>query len=127
MRSRFDGNGHGGTQPTELLFHKIKIRAGLHEPRLSLDQEPGTQSMQALNLAASQGYQNVTVYYAMFNGNGKPRNTSDFNVVGVLGNYVDRDKQMCSIANYGLAIWDGKSRGTAANIQRVKRTKVIFV
>ncbi|MTJ14748.1 hypothetical protein FJR11_19635 [Anabaena sp. UHCC 0187] len=74
----------------------------------------------------SQGYQNVTVYYAMFNGNGKPRNTSGFNVVGVLGNYVDRDKQMCSIADYGLAIWDGKSRGTAANIQRVQRTKVIL-
>lgn len=74
----------------------------------------------------SKNYQNVTVYYAAFNGNGKPRNTNGFNVVGVLGNYVDRDKQMCAIANYGLAIWDGKSRGTAANIQRVQRTKVIF-
>ena len=62
----------------------------------------------------------------MFNGNGKPRNTNGFNIVGVLGNYVDRDKQMCNIADYGLAIWDGKSRGTAANIQRVKRTKVIL-
>jgi hypothetical protein len=23
---------------------------------------------------------------------------------------------MCSIADYGLAIWDGKSKGTAANL-----------
>jgi adenine-specific DNA-methyltransferase len=86
---------------------------------------PGVD-VQVQQYLKSQGYQNVTVYYAMFNSNGKPRNTSGFNVVGVRGNYVDRDKQMCSIANYGLAIWDGKSKGTAANIQRVPRTRVIL-
>ena len=34
---------------------------------------------------------------------------------------------MCSIADYGLAIWDGKSKGTAANIQRVKLSRKIVV
>ncbi|WP_174783431.1 hypothetical protein [Dolichospermum sp. UHCC 0352] len=75
----------------------------------------------------SQNYQNVTVYYAIFDGNGKPQNSSGFKTVGVPGNYVDRDKQMCSIADYGLAIWDGKSKGTAANIQRVKLSRKIVV
>ncbi len=75
----------------------------------------------------SQGYQNVTVYYAMFDGVASPRNSNGFATVGIPGNYVDRDKQMCKIAVYGLAIWDSKSKGTAANIQRVQLTKVILV
>jgi hypothetical protein len=32
---------------------------------------------------------------------------------------------MSKVATYGLAIWDGKSRGTLANIKRVPKTKVI--
>ena len=95
------------------------------EFKVIIGDAPGVD-VQVQQYLKSQGYQNVTVYYAMFNGNGKPRNTNGFNVVGVLGNYVNRDKQMCKIANYGLAIWDGKSQGTAANILRVQRTKVIF-
>ncbi|RUS92287.1 hypothetical protein [Trichormus variabilis] len=95
------------------------------EFKVILGDAPGVDNLVQQYLK-SQGYQNVTVYYAMFNGNGKPRNSNGFKTVGVYGNYVDRDQQMCAIANYGLAIWDGKSRGTAANIQRVKRTKVIF-
>lgn len=95
------------------------------EFKVIIGDAPGVD-VQVQQYLKSQGYQNVTVYYAMFNGNGKPRNTNGFNIVGVLGNYVNRDKQMCKIANYGLAIWDGKSQGTAANIQRVSRTKVIL-
>ena len=95
------------------------------EFKVIIGDAPGVD-VQVQQYLQSQTYQNVTVYYAMFNGNGKPRNTHGVNVVGVLGNYVNRDKQMCKIANYGLAIWDGKSQGTAANILRVQRTKVIF-
>ena len=34
---------------------------------------------------------------------------------------------MCTIADYGLAIWDGKSKGTKANIERVAKTKVVLL
>lgn len=74
-----------------------------------------------------KGYEKVTVYYAMFNGLGCPRNSNDYPTVGVAGNYVDRDTELCAIANYGLAIWDGRSKGTRDNIVKVKRTKVIAV
>ncbi|WP_199328314.1 hypothetical protein [Anabaena azotica] len=74
-----------------------------------------------------KGYEKVTVYYAMFNGLGCPRNSNDYPTVGVVGNYVDRDSRLCTIANYGLAIWDGRSKGTRNNIAKVKRTKVITV
>jgi hypothetical protein len=43
------------------------------------------------------------------------------------GNYEDIDKLMCSHADYGLAIWDGKSTRIKANIDRVKQTKTIMV
>lgn len=70
----------------------------------------------------SKNYQNVVVYHAYQ----KPRNNVGFKSEKVDGNYTDRDKYMCGLADFGLAIWDGVSRGTAANIKRVK-TKVIYV
>jgi len=73
-----------------------------------------------------QGYAHVTVYYAKFNSLGKPRNHHGFPTVSVMGNYSKRDKTMCGLVDYGLAIWDGRSPGTKANIDRV-RTKVILV
>ena len=72
-------------------------------------------------------YGRVHVFYAKFNGSGRSRNTNKFTAFGIKGNYSDRDKRMCEIADYGLAIWDGKSRGTKANIDRVPKTKVILV
>ena len=74
-----------------------------------------------------KSYKKVKVFYSLFKGNGKPRNSLFENVVGIYGNYTDRDKAMCAIADYGLAIWDGKSRGTMANIERVPKTKIIRV
>ena len=70
----------------------------------------------------SRNYQKVTVYHI---GN-HPRNNLGFKTVKVQGNrYSDKDIAMCKIADYGLAIWDGKSRGTSANIKRVPKTKII--
>ncbi|MFB2891962.1 hypothetical protein ACE1CI_03345 [Aerosakkonemataceae cyanobacterium BLCC-F50] len=86
---------------------------------------PGVDSL-VLNYLKSLNYHSVKVYYALFAGNGKPRNTAGYACVGVSGNYRDRDKFMCSIADYGLAIWDGKSIGTAENISRVQKTRVIY-
>ena len=74
-----------------------------------------------------KNYSKVIVYYALFDGNCKPRYHHGFKVVGIDGNYIDRDKAMCTIADYGLAIWDGKSKGTKANIERVAKTKVVLL
>jgi hypothetical protein len=109
--------------PTPAIISLNKIIA--LEFNIIIGDAPGVDA-KVQQYLKSQGYQNATVYYAMFNGNGKPRNTNAFKTVGVIGNYVDRDKQMCNISDYGLAIWDGKSRGTAANIQRVPLTRVIL-
>ncbi|MEY3867534.1 MAG: hypothetical protein RLZZ338_1425 [Cyanobacteriota bacterium] len=74
----------------------------------------------------SKGYDRVTIYYAKFGGNGKPRLASTYPKIGVKGSYSDRDRYMCSLSEYGLAIWDGKSPGTKQNIDRVRLTKVII-
>lgn len=71
----------------------------------------------------SKDYKLVTVHYAYQ----KPRNNAGFCTVKVNGNYTARDKFMCSQADFGLAIWDGFSKGTAENIKRVPKTKVIKV
>jgi adenine-specific DNA-methyltransferase len=77
----------------------------------------------------SQNYPDVKVYYALWSGNGKPRNVTGFETVGVAGSYVDRDKMMCLICHYGLALWDGASRGTRDNIDRTgeRKTKIIRI
>ena len=73
---------------------------------------------------ASKNYTNVTVYHI----GSKPRNNCGaFSTVRVESSrQVDKDKAMCAIADYGLAIWDGESRGTKANIDRVP-TRVVRV
>ncbi|MEG4455920.1 hypothetical protein [Microcoleus sp. N9_A1] len=76
----------------------------------------------------SKNYQKVTVYFALWNGNGKPRNTTGYKTVEIPGSYVDRDKMMCSVCDYGLALWDGNSRGTKDNIDRTEgKTKIIRI
>lgn len=61
------------------------------------------------------GYSRVTVYHT---GN-SPRNNAGFASVGVNGSYTQRDRIMCSIADYGLAIIKDNSPGTLKNIQRM--------
>ncbi|MEG3840477.1 hypothetical protein [Microcoleus sp. herbarium14] len=86
---------------------------------------PGVDSLVQQYLR-SKNYQKVTVYFASkAQGSGKPRNTHGYPTAPVPGSYGDRDAQMCSECSYGLAIWDGCSKGTAANIKRVPKTKVI--
>lgn len=83
----------------------------------------------------SKGYGFVTVYFI----GTKPRNNAGFQChklsqkelaeysvkTGIGSSYSARDNFMCSQADFGLAIWDGISRGTAQNIKRVPKTKVI--
>lgn len=93
--------------------------------KIIIGDAPGVDSL-VLNYLRQAKYHCVKVYYALFDGKGKPRNTAGYPCIGVSGNYRDRDKLMCSLADYGLAIWDGKSIGTAENISRVQKTRVIW-
>jgi hypothetical protein len=65
-------------------------------------------------------YSKVCVYYAY----SKPRNNMGFETQAGFGSYVERDQAMCLDADFGLAIWDGRSKGTKANIDRVK-TRIV--
>lgn len=70
----------------------------------------------------NHNYTQVKVYHI----GKKPRNNLGFETITVQGKrYSDKDKVMCEKADFGLAIWDGKSKGTKDNIQRVQKTKII--
>ena len=72
---------------------------------------------------SAKGYRQVTVCHI----NARPRHNLGFNSMQVPGTrQTDKDAYMGRTANFGLAIWDGASPGTAKNIARVK-TKVIDV
>jgi hypothetical protein len=72
----------------------------------------------------AQGYERVRVYHI----GAKPRHCLGFPPVRVEGaRQSAKDRAMAAQADYGLAIWDGRSPGTKANIRRVKRTRVIRV
>lgn len=76
----------------------------------------------------AHNYEKVSVCYS--NITGIPgcglRYNIGFEAIPVIGNYTDRDKFMCDRADYGLAIWDGQSRGSRRNIQQLgDRCKVI--
>ena len=75
----------------------------------------------------SKNYSKVTIYYSIQGNYHKARNNWGFKTIPIIGSYVDRDKAMCEIADYGLAIWDGHSKGTAGNIRRVAKTKIIKI
>ncbi|HAO12147.1 MAG TPA: hypothetical protein DCQ51_13475 [Planktothrix sp. UBA8407] len=70
-------------------------------------------------------YENVQVWHI----GDKPRNNvGNWGTVKVQGNYSLRDKLMMSSADFGLAIWDGKSPGTKRNIQQLgKRCRVVLI
>ena len=72
---------------------------------------------------AAKHYRRVMVCHI----NARPRHNLGFNSMQVSGTHqTDKDSYMARTANFGLAIWDGASPGTAKNIARVK-TKVITV
>lgn len=64
----------------------------------------------------SRGYRNVVVYHR---GEVPRNNVGGWPTVAVQGSYTDRDRRMCGDADYGLAIWDGISRGTGRNITQL--------
>ncbi len=80
-----------------------------------------------------KSFQNVVVYFA---GDSIRNNLGSWSTKQVIGNnrekgrdlYTLKDVEMAVDADYGLMIWDGKSKGTLANIKQMKkRNKRFFV
>jgi hypothetical protein len=71
----------------------------------------------------SKDYDRVTVFHAYETA----RNNEGFSTQGNYASYADRDKDMCLLADNGLAIWDGQSKGTKANIDRLPTRVVMAV
>jgi len=70
-------------------------------------------------------YNNVEVWHI---GNKPRHNIGDWRMMKVDGTYVLRDNIMCKSADFGLAIWDGKSPGTKRNIQQLgDRMRVVLM
>lgn len=68
------------------------------------------------------GYPNVNVFYS-----GRLRIATEYQTFGIPGGYVARDKFMCSRARWGLAVWDGISKGSKRNIDELgRRCKIIL-
>ena len=64
----------------------------------------------------------------VFHIGARPRANLGFDTVRIAGaKQTDKDAAMAATADYGLAVWDGKSPGTARNIEWVKATKVVRV
>lgn len=66
-----------------------------------------------------KSYPNVCVYYA---GNKIRNNWQMVNIVSNLTGralYTQKDKKMAQDSDYGMMIWDGKSKGTRANIDEM--------
>jgi len=73
---------------------------------------------------AAKDYRRVCVFHI----GEMPRHNRGFDTVRVSGSrQTDKDVAMAAGADYGLAIWDGRSPGTAKNIARVAKTKVVRV
>ena len=80
------------------------------------------------------GYKNVIVYYSGY-GNARPRNlanpswtTRRIDPKGASGRafYTAKDIAMSEDSDLSVAIWDGKSQGTKANIDRAGNRAVII-
>lgn len=76
---------------------------------------PGVDTL-VQSLLADRGYRNVTVWHC---GTTPRNNVGGWPTRAVRGSYTDRDREMCAAAEFGLAIWDGRSPGTARNIRQL--------
>jgi hypothetical protein len=104
--------------PTEAKSRLTKIMS--FDAEILVGDAPGVDLL-VQEFLVQQQYQKVCVYHAYAKAR---NNVGGFKTQGGYNSYVERDKAMCQAADYGLAIWDGESRGTRANIDRV-RTRVV--
>ena len=77
-------------------------------------------------------YKNIVVY---FTGENIRNNSGNWEVNQIIDNsnkrrgrelYTLKDKAMARDADYGLMIWDGKSKGTLGNINEMKKENKRF-
>jgi hypothetical protein len=73
-----------------------------------------------------RNYQSVVVYYVGNRirnniGNWQTKRISNDNNLTVKSMYQLKDVAMAQDADYGLAIWDGRSRGTKFNIENITK------
>lgn len=109
-----------GSRSISRLSESVKSRL---DKIISLDADiligdaPGVDAL-VMDYLVQKKYSKVTVWFI----GREPRNYRDssWSVQAVAGNYVTRDKVMHQKADYALAIWDGKSRGTKRNIDQMK-------
>jgi adenine-specific DNA-methyltransferase len=85
---------------------------------------PGVDTLVQKELLA-RGHTRVTIWHR---GSAPRNNVGGWPTRPVRGSYTDRDRAMCDAAEFGLAIWDGQSRGTARNIEQLRgRMRVVHV
>ncbi len=79
-------------------------------------------------------YNDVTVYYSgnkcrnLINNGWKAQSVVVPYGVTSRAFYAVKDKAMADDADFGVAVWDGKSQGTGTNIENLKaQGKIIFV
>ena len=78
-----------------------------------------------------KGYENVIIYFA---GELIRNNIGNWQTVNVPNNnnlkgrelYTTKDLKMAKDADYGLMIWDNKSKGTLSNIKEMKKNNKQF-
>jgi hypothetical protein len=85
--------------------------------------EPGGVDTLVQRVLAERGYRAVTVWHR---GAAPRSNVGGWPTRAIAGSYTDRDRAMCAAAEYGLAVWDGRSPGTARNIRQLgNRMRVV--
>jgi hypothetical protein len=97
---------------TEALDTLVSLRA-----TILIGDAPGADTLVQRHLAG-RGYADVTVWHR---SPGPRNNLGAWPTRAVGGSFTDRDRAMCSAADYGVAIWDGRSPGTARNIRQLGR------
>lgn len=117
-----------------VIFGSIAVKALPADARANIDRiialgahilvgdAPGVDS-EVQRYLVQKGYRCTTVYHR---GARARNNLNGFPTVRVDGSFTDRDRQMCTDAQYGLGIWDGRSPGSARNIEQLgSRCRVI--
>lgn len=87
--------------------------------------EPHGVDTAVQRLLAERGYRSVTVWHR---GRAPRSNVGGWATHPVAGTYTARDRAMCAASDFGLAVWDGRSPGTARNIRQLGgRMRVVRV
>jgi adenine-specific DNA-methyltransferase len=90
---------------------------------IEIGDQPTGADRRFQDMLAERGYPRVRVWHC----GAAPRvNVGGWPTVPVPGSYTERDRRMCSAADYGIAVWDHRSPGTGRNVRQLgRRMRVI--